>query len=464
MSEHSRETLEAWDDAYVWHPFTPHSVYRSEQPLTVVAGEGHYLIDADNKRYLDGVGSIWCNLFGHRRKEIDDAIKAQLDRIAHSTFLGNSGEAGILLAKELLEWAPDGLSKVFYSDNGSTAVEIALKMALQYWSQAEGSSPEESASFRKRKRFLALTNAYNGDTIGAVSVGGIDLFHKRFQPMLFDVIRAPSPYIYRRPEGQSIEQAEQAFVEQFEQLLRQHADQLAAVVMEPGMQAAGGMITYPDGFLRKVREWTDELGVLLILDEVAMGMGRSGHMFACQREGVTPDFLCVAKGLTGGYLPLSATLTHDRIYEAFLGAPALGRTFFHGHTYTGNALGAAAALATLDIFKKEQILEQLPSKIEQLTQGLEGVRSLPCVGDIRQYGLAVGIELVQDKESKEPLPAADRLGMKICLAARDKGVFLRPLGDLLVLVPPLTITSEELELLIDSVKYGIQAVLGGRFS
>ena len=449
----SKETLERWDDEYVWHPFTPHSVYRDEQPLTVVAGDGHYLIDADGRRYLDAVGSIWCNLFGHRRREIDDAVREQLDHIAHSTLLGNTNDRPVLLAKRLLEWAPDNLGKVFYSDNGSTSVEIAMKMALQFWQQHDGGSQ------RQRTTFMGLANAYSGDTIGAVSIGGIDLFHARFGPMLFEAVRGPSPVTYHRLDDLTRKQAEEKFVAHFDEVLEKHADELAALVIEPGMQGAGGMVTYPDGFLAHAAQKVRDAGALLIVDEVAMGMGRSGRMFACQREGVDPDFLCVAKGLTGGYVPVAATLTTNRIYEAFLGPPEEGRTFFHGHTYTGNALGCAAALATLDIFEKEDVLPEVRRKEQVLAAHLESLWDHPNVGDIRQYGLAAGVELVAHRDTRETFDSTRRIGMKVCSAARDKGVFLRPLGDVIVLMPPLSITDDELKTLVEAIRYGIETVL-----
>ena len=450
----SKQTLEQWDDDNVWHPFTPHTVYREERPLTVVAGEGHYLIDADGDRYLDGVGSIWCNLFGHQRQEIDDAVREQLDYIAHSTLLGNTNDRPVILAKRLLEWAPDSLDKVFYSDNGSTSVEIAMKMALQFWQQ------HDDGREAQRTTFMGLSNAYSGDTVGAVSIGGIDLFHARFGPMLFESVRGPSPITYHRPEGQTRRQAEQQFIDDFDATIEEHGDSLAAVVIEPGMQGAGGMITYPDGFLAHAAEKIDDAGALLIVDEVAMGMGRSGEMFACQREGVEPDFVCVAKGLTGGYTPVSATLTTDRVYDAFLGPPEQGRTFFHGHTYTGNALGCAAALATLDIFENEDILPEVKRKEEVLADRLEPLWDHPHVGDIRQYGLAAGVELVADCDTRQTFDGADRIGMQVCSAARDKGVFLRPLGDVIVLMPPLTITDDEMDQLISAIEYGIDEVIG----
>lgn len=423
----SRKTLEAWDDEHVWHPFTPHQVYREEQPLLVERAEGHELIDVDGNRYLDGVSSIWCNTFGHRKAAIDDAIRAQLDRIAHATMLGHATVPAVQLAKRLADLAPAPLSKVFYSDNGSTAVEIALKMAFQYWRHTASA----------RTKFIALDQAYNGDTLGAVSVGGIDIFHRIFDPLLFDVVRAPSPYA---DEGLALEALERRFVE--------NDGQIAALVLEPGFQGAGGILPVPSTYLREATKLARDHGALVVFDEVAVGMGRSGAMFACQREDVTPDFLCIAKGLTGGYLPLAATLTTKAVFDAFVAPPAEGKTFFHGHTYTGNALGCAAALATLDVFEQEQVLEKLQPRIAHLTKGLERFVGHPKVADVRSYGFAAGIELVEG----DP---AERRGIRVCLGARDKGVFLRPLGDVLVVMPPLTITEAEVDRILDAIEHGL---------
>jgi adenosylmethionine-8-amino-7-oxononanoate aminotransferase len=441
--------VEAWDDAHVWHPFTPHSVYRAEDPLLVVAGEGNYLIDADGNRYLDGVSSLWCNLFGHRRAEVDHAIIDQLGRIAHSTFLGNSSLPAVQLAHRLVAVAPPGLTRVFFSDNGSTAVEVALKIAYQYWQQVDGGRQA------CRRRFVSLGNAYHGDTIGSVSLGGIDLFHERYQGLLFGAKRAPSPYCYRCPLGMERDSCEIACLKQFERLIEDNAAELAAVVIEPGFQGAAGMVTQPEGYVKRVAEATRRAGALLILDEVAVGFGRSGSMFACERESVSPDFLCLAKGLTGGYLPMAATLTTERVFEAFLGAPEEGRTFFHGHTYTGNQLAAAAALAVLDIFENDQVLAGLPARIARFQTELRRLESLQNVGQLRSYGLAAGVEVVADRATRSPFAPAERRGMRICRAARERGVFLRPLGDIIVLMPPLTITDAEIVTLVDAVAYGI---------
>ena len=450
----SREELIAWDDASVWHPFTPQSSYRSDDPLLVVAGEGHYVIDANGSRYLDAVSSLWCNLFGHRRPEIDQAIREQLDRIAHSTFLGNASAPAVQLARRLVKLAPAGLERVFFSDNGSTAVEVALKMAYQYWQQADGGRG------RERTAFLTLDHAYHGDTVGAVSLGGIDLFHERYGPLLFPTIKAPSPYGYRCPEGHTQASYGEWCITELERLVRANAGRLAAVVLEPGVQAAAGMIVQPDGFVRRAREVTREARALLILDEVATGFGRSGRLFASEREGVSPDFLCLAKGLTGGYLPMAATLTTGRVFDAFMGDPSEGRTFFHGHTYTGNQLAAAAALATLGIFEEQRIVERLPGTIAKLGAVLNALRELLAVGEIRQYGLMAGIELVADRDSRRRYPAQERRGMRVCRAARQYGVFLRPLGDVIVVVPPLTITDAELDHIGTALTAAIGEVCG----
>jgi adenosylmethionine-8-amino-7-oxononanoate aminotransferase len=446
------DQLRAWDDAHLWHPFTPQSVYRDEDPLLVVAGEGHYLIDADGRRYLDGVGSLWCNLFGHRRPEIDAAIVAQLGRIAHSTLLGHANAPAIELARRLVELAPPGLTRVFFSDDGSTAVEVALKIALQYWQQANGGREA------RRRTFITLGGAYHGDTVGAVSLGGIDLFHQRYQPLLFETVRVPSPFCYRCPLGHAPDSCHRECMDELERVVLQHGDTLAAVVLESGLQGAAGMVVMPEGYLRRARELTERVGALLVLDEVAVGFGRSGRMFSCEREDVAPDLLCIAKGLTGGYLPMAATLATERIFEAFLGAPAEGRTFFHGHTYTGNQLAASAALATLGIFAREPVLDRVRTAIGRLTEELGRLRALPSVGDVRQFGLAAGIELVSDQDGKVSFPPAERRGMRVCRAARNRGVFLRPLGDVVVLMPPLTISDEEIVQLVDAIEFGIREV------
>jgi adenosylmethionine-8-amino-7-oxononanoate aminotransferase len=409
--------LTAADRRHLWHPFTQQRNWCEEEPPVVIDhAEGTNLYDSDGKAYIDGVSSLWCNVHGHRHPTIDEAVRSQLGRVAHSTMLGLSHEPGIELAERLVSIAPPGLTRVFYSESGSTAVEIALKMAYQWWAQR--GEPQRSG-------FICLENAYHGDTLGAVSVGGIDTFHSLYRPLLFDTRRATA-----------------GDAEQLEQLLRTHGDSVAAVILEPLVQGAAGMLMQPPGYLRRVRELCDEHGVLLICDEVATGFGRTGRMFACEHEDVSPDLLCVGKGLTGGYLPLAATLTTERIYEGFLGAAAEPNTFFHGHTYTGNPLACAAAIATLEVFEREHTLELLAPKIELLTRTLaHRIAVLQNVSEVRQRGFMVGIELVSDDPS-------ERLGHQVALAARRRGAIIRPLGDVLVLMPPLSISEADLARLV----------------
>src|SRR6266849_9441003 len=405
----SRQQLEQWDHDHLWHPFTPMQDYLAEAPLIIERAEGCLLVDLDGREYIDGVSSLWCNVHGHRVPQLDQAIRDQLDRVAHSTLLGLANVPSIRLARRLVELAPSGLSHVFFSDDGATAVEAALKMAFQYWRQYPQPQPQKT-------KFLAIQNAYHGDTLGDVSVGDLARFHHLFAPLLFPTVRAPSPYCYRCPLGLERARCQIDCVEALVNLVREHHETLAAVVVEPLMQAAAGMIAAPDGYLRRIREVTKELNVLLIADEVAVGMGRTGTLFACDRENVVPDFLCLAKGLTGGYLPLAAPLTTDEVYRSFLGRPDEGRTFYHGHTYTGNALGAAVALANLDLLvgadslrgKTGGLLATLPPKIDRLSGHLKRMAQLPHVGDIRQQGLIAGIELVQRKEGKVPFPPERR--------------------------------------------------------
>jgi adenosylmethionine-8-amino-7-oxononanoate aminotransferase len=428
----TRRQLEQWDRDHVWHPFTPMQAYAAEQPLIIERAEGCHLIDLDGRKYLDGVSSMWCNLHGHRVPELDSAVREQLDRVAHTTLLGLASVPSIRLARRLVELAPPGLTRVFYSDDGATAVEVALKMAFQYWRQCPTPRPMKT-------RYLSLGGAYHGDTLGDVSVGDLARFHHLFQPLLFPTLRAPSHYCYRCPLGLERKTCHVDCADALADLVRRNADTLAAVVIEPLVQGAAGMITAPDGYLQRVREVTREQGVLLIADEVAVGFGRTGTLFACSQENVSPDFLCLAKGLTGGYLPLAATLTTDAIYEAFLGRPEEGRTFFHGHTYSGNPLGAAVALANLDLLDDAAFWNELPGKIGRLHDHLERLAKLPHVGDVRQRGLMAGIELVEDQSTKRPFPPELRIGARICRLARERGVLLRPLGDVVVVMPPLAI-------------------------
>jgi len=438
------------DFQYLWHPFTQMSDFTSCPPLIIERGEGIYLIDTQGNRYIDGVSSLWVNLHGHRRPEIDQAIEDQLDKIAHSTMLGMANVPAVLLAERLVEKTPENLTRVFFSDNGSTAMEIALKIAYQYWTNKGVSG---------KARFVSLKNAYHGDTLGAVSVGGIDLFHSIYRPLLFPAYHAPSPYCYRCPLDKSYPACALACLEELEKMVESHRDEVIAIVSESAVQGAAGMIVMPQGYMRGLREIADKYGVPLILDEVAMGFGRTGKMWACEHEKAWPDIMALSKGITNGYLPLAATLTTEEIYSSFLGDYT--KTFYHGHSYTGNPLACAAALANLEIFDRDKTLEQLPPKIQLLSQWLEKFQELSHVGDTRQKGLVAGIELVKDKATKEPYPREETVGFQVIYKARDKGVAIRPLGDVVVIMPPLVIPEGELDRLMEVIYECVKVVTEG---
>ncbi len=425
------------DREMIWHPFTQMKDWQSSDPVTVIErAAGNYLIDTDGKKYLDGVSSLWANVHGHRVKAIDRAVKKQLDRIAHTTFLGLTHPGAIELSQKLLRLTPKGLSRVFYSDSGAASVEVALKMAYQYW---------QLLGRKEKKTFLRLENAYHGDTMGAVSVGGISLFHHIFGALTFRTLEAPAPYYYRDAFKGGEAAYAQHMAAKVEAVLKIHHRSICALIWEPVMQGAAGMLKQPAGYGASLRKITKKYGVLLIADEVATGFGRTGTMFACEQEGVSPDFLCLAKGITGGYLPLSATLTTEAVYEAFLGEYEEFKAFFHGHTYSANPLACAAALASLEIFEKEKTLQKLQPKITLLAKELWKMRLLDHVGDIRQAGTMVGIELVKNKKTKEPYPLAEKRGIRVGYLARQKGVFIRPLGNVIILMPPLSITPDEIK-------------------
>lgn len=447
---HSIDELRELDRTVVWHPFTQMAEY--DEPLLITSAKGNYLYDADGRQYLDGVSSLWCNVHGHRRPELDEAIQAQLGRVAHSSLLGLGSAPSIELARRLAEITPGNLGHVFFSDDGSTSVEVALKIAYQYHRQKSGDKDN-------RTRFASLANAYHGDTIGSVSVGGIDLFHAAYRPLLFETVKLPSPYCYRCPMGLKPEECGMACTERMERIISQHGSELAAVIIEPLVQGASGMIMQPAGYLSRLRAACDSAGCLMIADEVATGFGRTGLMFACEHENVVPDIICLAKGITGGYLPLAATLVRDHVYEAFLGSRAELRTLFHGHTYTGNALASAAGVASLELFERDRVLQSLPEKIERLTAGLgELAESAPHVGQVRQKGLMVGIELVADRGTREPYAYEDAVGDRVCRAVRRHGVILRPLGDVIILMPPLSITLDEIDHLVSATGAAIAEV------
>jgi adenosylmethionine---8-amino-7-oxononanoate aminotransferase len=479
--------LAAWDKKHLWHPFTQQADWAKEEPMIVRSAKGLYLRDAHGKRYLDGVSSLWVNVHGHGHPALDAAIRRQLSQMAHTTFLGLTHEPAIRLGRELASIAPRGLGRVFYSDNGATAVEVALKMAYQYWVQAAAApsdkpGPRPSARGRPpRTEFLALANSYHGDTLGAVSVGGIAAFHKKFKPLLFRSHFAASPDCAACPHRRlphagtlrtGTERVPPAAVPgrprretgcrweclgDAERILRARGGKLAAAVVEPVVQGAAGMKVMPPGYLRGFARLCRRYGVPLIADEVATGFGRTGRMFAVENEGVTPDFLCLAKSITGGTLPLAATLTRERIFRAFLGRYEEFKTFFHGHSYTANPLACAAALASVRLFGQENTLGRLRPKTRLLRRWLEGLRGNPHVADVRQAGFMAGVQLC--RRDGRPFDPADKAGQRVCRAARRRGVWIRPLGDTLVVMPPLATPLPTLRKLLDGVARSIEEAL-----
>jgi len=424
----------AADLRHVWHPFTQFQEWEVEPKLVIDRAEGVHLVDTDGRRYLDGVSSLWCNLFGHRHPRIDAAIRAQLERMAHSTLLGLASTPSIALAERLA--ALTGLPRVFYSDSGSTAVEVALKMAFQ---------AQQQRGETHRTRFAALREAYHGDTLGSVSVGGIELFHGVYRPLLFDAVRIPAP--------ERADPAEESrMLEEARRLFAAEGSTLAAFVFEPLVQGAAGLRHHSAHFLRSLCAMAQDAGALLVADEVATGFGRTGTMFAVEQAGVRPDFLCLAKGLTGGYLPLAATLTTDAVFDAFRGPYTAWRTLFHGHTYTGNPLACAAASATLELFEEEKVIEGLPAKVEALHAAVADLRH-PSVVERRAVGLMAAIRV-------GPAPSEARLGHRVALSCRDDGVILRCLGDAVLVVPPLAMSPEELRRCVSAIERALGRVLG----
>lgn len=446
---YTTQQLRELDMRHIWHPFTPMSLWLDSQPLVITSADGTYLIDSDGNRYLDGVSSLWCNVHGHRVPEIDAAIRAQLDKVAHTTMLGLASEAAIMLADRLMRIVPRNLKKVFYSDSGATAAEIAFKIAVQYWHNI--GRPEKT-------EFVGLGAAYHGDTFGAMSVGRTELFHRPYFPLLFKVHFAPTPYVYRSSTPDDPQLVKRNCLAAMQRILEQHHKRIAAIAVEPIVQGAAGMIVQPEGYLSSVRELATRYDVLLIADEVAVGFGRTGRMFACEHEDVEPDVMCVAKGISGGYLPLAATFATQKIFDAFLGAPAEGKTFYHGHTYTGNPLACAAAIASLDLFEKRNLVKNVVEKSRNLGRMLDGLRDLPHVGEIRQKGFMVGIELVEDKAGRGRFDPNRRMGAQVCMNVRRRGVIIRPLGDVIVLMPPLAMQEQDLRKIVEAVKAEVETL------
>lgn len=454
------EQLSLWDREHYWHAFTQMAEY---EPFMIERAEGVFLFDTNGRAYIDGVSSLWCNVHGHNHPRINAAISEQLGKVAHVTSLGMANPTTVRLARRLAEStrelhtndaasaSNDTLDKVFFSSDGACAIEVALKLAFQYWRQCDTPQPG-------RNLFLAVGNAYHGDTLGGVSVGGVSRFHAMFDPLLFDVVRGPCPDSYRLPEGITASSATEYYLSEYRLLFERFGERIAALIVEPLVQGAAGMVMHPPGLLRGLRALTRQYEVLMIADEVAVGMGRTGSLWACGQESVQPDFLCTGKGLTGGYLPMAATLTTSRVWNAFLGRYEDSRSFFHGHTYGGNPLAAAAALATLDLFEEEQTLSTVAQRAEELKNLLQPLAELQNVGDVRQRGLMAAIELVRDKRTADPYPWSERWGHRVCQIALEHGVWLRPLGNVIVIMPPLCIGSLELRQLVDAVQQGLNTV------
>ncbi|OYD06908.1 adenosylmethionine--8-amino-7-oxononanoate transaminase [Paludifilum halophilum] len=432
---------------YLWNPFTQMKDYFVHEPVIVERGDGVTLTDVKGRTYYDGNASVWLNVHGHNRRELNEAIIRQLDRIAHSTLLGMANVPAIRLAERLVEITPPGLNKVFYSDSGAEAVEVAIKMAFLYWKRI---------GRPKKRMFLSMKSAYHGDTVGAVSVGGIDRFHAAYDALLFPTEKVGYPYPYRYPG--SPEACAQASLEELRQKLEEKGEQIAGLILEPMIQGAGGMVVMPPGFLKEVERLCREYEVLLLADEVATGFGRTGEMFACDHEQVQPDLLTAAKGITGGYLPVAATLATDAIYEAFYGDYEEMKTFFHGHSYTGNQLGCAAALANLDLFERDGLIQRIRESGEALDRAFEPLRCLEHVGEVRSLGLMAGVELVRNRETREAYPAEERVGFRVCQRAKERGLITRPLGDVITFLPPLCVGKQELSEMVQILHSAIRDV------
>lgn len=440
--------LEA-DRHALWHAFTPMATY---QPFVIERAEGMELIDIHGNRYLDAESSLWCCVHGHRNEAIDRAVREQLDKVAHVTLLGMACDTTIKLAQQLVARSPALLDHVFFSSDGACAVEVAMKLAFEYWKRVDGES--------RRHKFLCFDAAYHGDTLGTQAVGGIDRFNRVFSPLFFDVVRAPMPHGYHLPTGVDASQACEAYLRMARKCFERHASELAAVVIEPLVQCAAGIVTHPAGFLKGIESLCREFNVLLIADEIAVGCGRTGTWLACEQESVVPDLLCLGKGLSAGYLPLSATLVSTPIWDSFLGTAEEPSVFCHGHTFGGNPLACAAALASLELMDQSKTLDNVRARSTQLFEELQPLLEHPHVGDIRGAGLALGVELVADRSRKQAFDPAQRIGQQVCAHATKHGVWLRPLGDTIVLMPPLAIGPSDTSRIATTLKHAMEAVLG----
>lgn len=440
--------LQKRDLNHVWHPCSQMKDYEDLPPIVIKKGKGIYLYDENDKEYIDAVSSWWVNLFGHSNERISKALADQAFQLEHVIFANFTHEPAVLLSEKLVQLTPYGLNKVFFADNGSSAIEVALKMSFQYHLQKN--KP-------KKTRFLALTDAYHGETLGALSVGGVDLYNKVFRPLLLDTVRAQGPNCFRCPFNERSESCNVPCISYVEEKLKEHHQELSAIIIEPLIQAAAGMKMYPPGYLKQLKELCEKYDVHLIADEVAVGFGRTGTMFACEQAGISPDFMCLSKGLTGGYLPMSVVLTTDEVYDAFYDDYETMKAFLHSHSYTGNPLTCRVALEVLKIFEDEKVLDQIKEKGAYMRElAIRTFEGHPFVGEYRQTGMVGAIELVKDKETKEPFPSKDRVGYQIYKIALEKGLLLRPLGNILYFMPPYVITKDEINIMIEKTNEAIR--------
>jgi adenosylmethionine-8-amino-7-oxononanoate aminotransferase len=446
IPENSNATLAERDLKHVWHPCTQMHDHESIPMVPIVRGDGAWLVDADGRRYLDGVSSWWVNLFGHANPRIAAALADQATTLEHVIFAGFTHEPALMLAEELVRITPPGLNRVFYADNGSSAIEVALKMSFHYWlNQGHG----------EKTRFIALTGSYHGETLGALSISDVALYRKTYAPLLLTPLLTPSPDSYEGEPGETPQQIAARRLLELRSLLERHAPETCAVIVEPLVQCAGGMRMYHPDYLAGLRTLCDEFSVHFIADEIAVGFGRTGTLFACEQAGISPDFMCLSKGLTAGFMALSAVLTTDEVYAAFYAEYNAGKAFLHSHSYTGNPLACRVALETLAIFRDEPVLERNRQLAAHLSRRLEPLREHPHVADVRQTGMIAAVELVADKKSRRPYPAAERRGMRIYLHGLKHDVLLRPLGNVVYFMPPYVVTEPELDLLVDTAVQGI---------
>lgn len=451
MSKLEQANLTERDLRHVWHPCTQmrdHAQGDATIPMIPIRrGEGVWLEDFNGKRYLDAISSWWTNLFGHANPRIGAAIKQQLDSLEHVMLAGFTHEPVIKLSEQLVKLAPPGLTRCFYADNGSSAIEVAAKMSFHYW---------HNQGKHQKRRFITLENSYHGETLGALALGNVDLYKQIYQPLLMDVITVPSPDCFHREAGESWEHYSARMIKPMRKILESHSKEVCAVIIEPLVQCAGNMRMYHPVYLKLLREACNEFGVHLIADEIAVGFGRTGTLFACEQAGITPDFMCLSKGLTGGYLPLSVVLTHEDTYQAFYDEYTSLRAFLHSHSYTGNPLACTAALATLDIFATEPVIARNQKLSAHFLQRTAALKDHARVADVRQHGMICAIELIKNKSTGEQYDWRERRGLRVYHHALARGALLRPVGNVIYFMPPYVITPDEINFLVDTAIEGIE--------